>query len=124
MIVHSWWGHYVSLKPGTGNWVEALTTYCTNYYYKELKMAKESAHKHRRDVMRKICRWSAPFTRFPLREFEGKETELDGQIRLWKGLDGLSYASEGGWKRPFLRHFEAICDAIWGQTSHCGSSDL
>ena len=29
-IVHSWWGHHVSVKPGTGNWVEPLTTYCTN----------------------------------------------------------------------------------------------
>jgi len=25
-IVHSWWGHHVSGKPGTGNWSEALTT--------------------------------------------------------------------------------------------------
>ncbi len=84
-IVHSWWGHYVSLKPGTGNWVEALTTYCTNYYYKELKMAKEVAHKHRRDVMQKYAVQVPPSRDYPLREFEGKETELDGQIGYGKG---------------------------------------
>jgi hypothetical protein len=84
-IVHSWWGHYVSLKPGTGNWVEALTTYCTNYYYKELKMAKEAAHKHRRDVMQKYAVGVPPSRDYPLREFEGKETELDGQIGYGKG---------------------------------------
>ena len=54
-IVHSWWGHYVSGKPGTGNWVEALTTYCTNYYYKELKIGEEAARKHRQDVMQKYA---------------------------------------------------------------------
>ena len=84
-IVHSWWGHYVSLKPGTGNWVEALTTYCTNYYYKELKMAKEAAHKHRRDVMQKYAVDVPPSRDYPLRQFEGKETELDAQIGYGKG---------------------------------------
>jgi hypothetical protein len=84
-IVHSWWGHYVSLKPGTGNWVEALTTYCTNYYYKELKMAKEVAHKHRRDVMQKYAVKVDLSRDYPLREFEGKESELDAQIGYGKG---------------------------------------
>jgi aminopeptidase N len=84
-IVHSWWGHYVSLKPGTGNWVEALTTYCTNYYYKELKMTKEAAQKYRRDVMQKYAVEVPPSRDYPLREFEGKETDLDGQIGYGKG---------------------------------------
>jgi len=84
-IVHSWWGHYVSLKPGTGNWVEALTTYCTNYYYKELKMAKEMAYNYRRDVMQKYAVDVPPSRDYPLREFEGKETELDAQIGYGKG---------------------------------------
>jgi len=84
-IVHSWWGHYVSLKPGTGNWVEALTTYCTNYYYKELKMAKEVAHKYRREAMQKYAIQVPPSKDYPLRRFEGKETELDGQIGYEKG---------------------------------------
>ena len=84
-IVHSWWGHYVSLMPGTGNWVEALTTYCTNYYYKELKMTKEVAHKYRRDVMQKYAVEVPPSQDYPLREFEGKDTELDAQIGYGKG---------------------------------------
>jgi aminopeptidase N len=84
-IVHSWWGHYVGLKPGTGNWLEALTTYCTNYYYKELKMAKEAAHKHRRDVMQRYAVEVDPSRDYPLREFEGKETELDAEIGYGKG---------------------------------------
>jgi len=84
-IVHSWWGHYVSYKPGTGNWVEALTTYCTNYYYKELKMGTEAAHKHREDVMQKYAIQVPPLQDYPLRKFESKDTELDGQIGYGKG---------------------------------------
>ncbi len=84
-IVHSWWGHYVSLKPGTGNWVEALTTYCANYYYKELRMGKEVARKHRQDVMQKYAVQVIPSKDYPLRKFEGKDTELDAQIGYGKG---------------------------------------
>ena len=84
-IVHSWWGHYVSLKPGTGNWVEALTTYCANYYYKELRMGKEVARKYRQDVMQKYAVQVIPSKDYSLRRFEGKETELDGQIGYGKG---------------------------------------
>ena len=84
-IVHSWWGHYVSLKPGAGNWVEALTTYCTNYYYKEWKIGKEIARKHRQEVMQKYAIQVHPFKDYPLRRFEGKDTESDAQIGYGKG---------------------------------------
>jgi hypothetical protein len=84
-IVHSWWGHYVSVKPGPGNWVEALTAYCTNYYYKELKVGNEAAQKYRQDVMQKYAIQVPPSQDYPLREFEGKGTELDGQIGYGKG---------------------------------------
>ncbi len=84
-MVHSWWGHYVSLKPGTGNWVEGLTTYCANYYYRELRMGKEAALKYRQDVMQKYAVQVIPSKDYPLRRFEGKETEVDGQIGYGKG---------------------------------------
>jgi aminopeptidase N len=84
-IVHSWWGHYVSVKPGPGNWVEALTTYCTNYYYKELKMGEEAARKHRQDVLQKYAVQVPLSGEYPLREFEDKQDELDSQIGYGKG---------------------------------------
>jgi hypothetical protein len=84
-IVHSWWGHYVSEKPGTGNWVEALTSYCTNYYYKELKIGKEAPRKYRQDVMQRYAIEVPPSKDYPLRRFEGKETQLDAQIGYGKG---------------------------------------
>jgi hypothetical protein len=84
-IVHSWWGHYVNYKPGTGNWMEALTTYCANYYYKELKIGKEVAYKHRQDAMQKYAIQVPPSKDYPLRKFEGKDTESDAQIGYGKG---------------------------------------
>jgi len=84
-IVHSWWGHHVSGKPGTGNWLEALTTYCTNYFYKELKIGAEAARKHRQDVVQKYAVQVPPTKDYPLRQFEGKEGEIDGQIGYGKG---------------------------------------
>ena len=84
-VVHSWWGHFVNVKPGTGNWVEALTTYCTNYYYKELKIGKEVARKHRQEVVQKYAIQVPSSKDYPLRRFEGKDTELDGQIGYGKG---------------------------------------
>jgi hypothetical protein len=84
-IVHSWWGHHVSGKSGTGNWSEALTTYCTNYFYKELKIGEEAARKHRQDVMQKYAIQVPPAKDYPLRQFEGKEGEIDGQIGYGKG---------------------------------------
>jgi len=84
-IVHSWWGNYVSEKPGTGNWVEPLTTYCTNYYDRELKVGKDVAHKYRQDVMQRYA-IKVPLSRdYPLRKFERKETESDAQIGYGKG---------------------------------------
>ena len=84
-IVHSWWGHSVSYKPGTGNWVEALTSYCTNYYYKELKMGEEAARGHRQEILQKYAIQVPASKDYPLRQFEGKEDEMGGQIGYGKG---------------------------------------
>ncbi len=84
-IVHSWWGHYVSYVPGTGNWVEALTTYCANYYYRELRMGEENASKYRKDVLQKYAVLVPRQKDYPLREFEGKTDEMDAQIGYGKG---------------------------------------
>ena len=84
-IVHSWWGHSVSLRAGTGNWCEALTAYCTNYYYKELKLGTAVARKHRQEVMQKYAVQVPHSKDYPLRQFEGKGDEMDGQIGYGKG---------------------------------------
>ncbi len=84
-IVHSWWGHSVLFKPGAGNWVEALTSYCTNYFYKEMKMGEEAARKHRQEILQKYAIQVSPSNDYPLQQFGGKEDEVSAQIGYGKG---------------------------------------
>ncbi len=48
-LVHSWWGCGVEVDPRDGNWCEALTSYCTNYYGFIDEGDLEGARKKRRD---------------------------------------------------------------------------
>jgi hypothetical protein len=75
--------HHVSLKRD-GNWVRP-DELCTNYYYKELKMGEAAARKHRQDAMQKYAIQVDPSKDYPLRRFEGKDDEIDGQIGYGKG---------------------------------------
>ena len=47
-IVHSWIGNSVWNRPESGNWVEGLTTYLTNYYWHELVRDDRQAREQRR----------------------------------------------------------------------------
>ena len=48
-LIHSWWGCGVEVDYRDGNWCEALTTYCTNYYGFDLDGDDVGARKKRRD---------------------------------------------------------------------------
>ncbi len=48
-LVHSWWGCGVEVDWRDGNWCEALTSYCTNYYGFKLDGDEAGARKKRRD---------------------------------------------------------------------------
>ena len=114
-IVHSWWGHYVSGKPGTGNWVEALTAYCTNYYYKELKMGEEAARKHRQDVTQKYAIQVPSSKDYPLRQFEDKQEELDSQIGYGKGSMVFHMLRQIVGKGPFFSTLRGFAKRYGGK---------
>ncbi len=48
-LVHSWWGCGVEVDTRDGNWCEALTSYCTNYYGFVVEGDETGARKKRRD---------------------------------------------------------------------------
>lgn len=48
-MLHSWWGNGVLVDPRDGNWCEALTSYCTNYYGHVLDGNLEEARRKRRN---------------------------------------------------------------------------
>ena len=84
-IVHCWWGNFVFVDENGGNWCEALTTYWTNYYQKELAGVPESAPQHRRLMLQKYAIRVPRDKDYPLRQFITKQNESDGEIGYSKG---------------------------------------
>ena len=83
-LVHCWWGNGVFVDYGTGNWCEALTSYCSNYLRKEWESAEEGA-KHRRGTRARFAARVAPSKDYPVRRFTGKTEEVDNDIGYGKG---------------------------------------
>ena len=84
-IVHSWFGNYLFNDASKGNWVEALTTYCANYLYKELKLGKEDAENHRKNAALKYSIRVKKDQGYPVHEFVTKTKPYDNEIGYTKG---------------------------------------
>lgn len=84
-IVHSWFGNYVFNDMTKGNWVEAITTYFANYYYKELMLGHDEAISHRgRDCLKYSIR-ATKEKEYPVRKFMFKTEEFENEIGYTKG---------------------------------------
>lgn len=55
-MLHSWWGNGVFVDPRDGNWCEALTSYCTNYYGHILDGNEAEARRKRRNYSHFLSR--------------------------------------------------------------------
>jgi hypothetical protein len=55
-MLHSWWGNGVLVDPRDGNWCEALTSYCTNYYGHVLDGNEAEARRKRRNYSHFLSR--------------------------------------------------------------------
>ena len=84
-IVHCWWGNYVFVPWGKGNWCEALTSYWTNYYQRELNGDASAAAEYRKLTSLKYAVRVAAEQDYPLRQFRTKRTASDGDIGYGKG---------------------------------------
>lgn len=84
-IVHSWFGNYVFNDMTKGNWVEALTTYCANYYYKELILGHDEAVNHRKRDCLKYSIRATKEKEYPVRKFMFKTEEFENEIGYTKG---------------------------------------
>ena len=72
-IAHNWWGNSVYVDYDSGNWCEGLTSYCADYYYREME-SEEAARLHRRDLLRDYVDYVNETTDFPLVEFTSRTT--------------------------------------------------
>jgi hypothetical protein len=83
-LMHCWWGNYVNVDEARGNWCEGLTTYCSNYYYLELKKTPRDALNYRRINSVKFSAFVNEGNDKPVRSFAGKQAEIDNEIGYGK----------------------------------------
>lgn len=84
-IVHSWFGNYVYPDYSSGNWVEAITTYLTNYYYKEVFSGADEARRYRISTIERYSIRVSPDKDYPLKRFVTKEEDFENDIGYGKG---------------------------------------
>ncbi len=84
-VVHSWFGNFVYPRYEEGNWAEAITTYLTNYYYKEVFSGEEEARRHRIITVERYSIRVPPERDYPLRMFVTKAEEFENDIGYGKG---------------------------------------
>jgi hypothetical protein len=70
-IAHCWWGNGVNVDFSSGNWSEGLTTYVSDYLYKE-EDSKEAAREYRLKMVRGYTALVPPDGGFPLSEFRSR----------------------------------------------------
>jgi hypothetical protein len=83
-IVHSWIGNHVFNRPGTGNWVEGLTTYLANYYYEELTGTSDLAREQRRLMLAGYAVYVPPDDDYAVAKFMRKTDQKDNAIGYQK----------------------------------------
>ena len=70
-IAHCWWGNGVLVAPDSGNWSEGLTTYVSDYLFKE-KESPEKAYEYRLNILRDYATLVDPDNDIPLDRFKAR----------------------------------------------------
>ena len=83
-IAHCWWGNGVLVDYTEGNWSEALTTYVSDYLYKE-QASPEEALDRRRTLLRNYASLVTVDNDFPLRQFQRRTSPATRAIGYDKG---------------------------------------
>jgi len=81
-LVHNWWGNGVYVDPRGGNWCEALTTYCANYYRRIAEEGEDAGREYRRDVIMKASSDPETLDNAPVDRFG-----LDAHVNRFVGYD-------------------------------------
>ncbi len=78
-IAHCWWGNGVLVDYADGNWSEGLTTYVSDYRYRELTGA-DAARDSRRQMLRNFTELVPSGEEFPLIRFTSRRDPLTKAI--------------------------------------------
>jgi hypothetical protein len=81
-LLHNWWGNGVYIDPGDGNWCEALTTFCANYYRRIAEGGQAAGLAHRRGILMKLSTDPQTLDDGPLGEFGSADPTGGGPDRF------------------------------------------
>jgi Peptidase family M1 domain len=70
-IAHCWWGNGVYVDYRSGNWSEGLTTYVSDYFFRE-RDGRQEGTRYRRQMLRNYATLVDPADDFPLTAFYGR----------------------------------------------------
>lgn len=65
-LIHNWWGNGVYVDPEDGNWCEALTSYCANYFRRIAEHGEGAGRAYRRGILMKLSTDPKAFDDGPL----------------------------------------------------------
>ncbi len=80
-ILHQWFGNYVSVKDGEGNWSEGLTTYLSDHWYKELK---GEGSEYRKKVLVDYANYVEGENEIPLSRFKQRTDHASSAVGYGK----------------------------------------
>lgn len=83
-FVHNWWGNSVYVDYDKGNWCEALTTFCSNYYYNVVKNKENEQIDWRKKALLAIDDLP-PDRNYPVSKFRYQQDMLDAVVGYSKG---------------------------------------
>ena len=85
-LVHNWWGNGVYVDPEDGNWCEALTTYCANYYRRIADDGEDAGREYRMATLMKLSADPDTLDDGPLADFGSADPER-GRVHRFVGYD-------------------------------------
>ncbi len=83
-LVHNWWGNGVYVDPRDGNWCEALTSFCANYFRRIVEGGEQAGLEYRRGILMKLSTDPDSLDDGPLGMF-GRDAGLDRFVGYDKG---------------------------------------
>ncbi len=84
-IAHCWWGNGVYVEFESGNWSEALTTYVSDYLYREME-SPVAAKDYRLQALRNYSTLVPPAKDFPLSRFLSRTDTVTKAVGYDKGV--------------------------------------
>ncbi len=84
-ILHNWWGNSVFVDYSKGNWCEGLTTYGSDYLYKE-QMSESEARDYRHHTLISFNSYVTEAKDFPLSEFRERHDASSQNVGYGKSL--------------------------------------